>query len=192
MEEWVDKKSQKRKEMGLVKINEDKQINNAIQKEQIRKEKKERKREELLCSYSYVVSEKIAKYMDKYFLDGIIGLFPGFGDVFSSVCVMPQLYLSLFKIKSIPLTLAVLLNVMIDIAVGLIPFWIGNICDFFHRAYLKNFRLIAGFVNDDKDIIKEVNAKAFVSAILIVIMIGIIYLLISLMSKLVDWIVSLF
>ena len=44
----------------------------------------------------------------------------------------------------------------------------------------------------ENDIIKEVNAKAFVSAILIVIMIGIIYLLISLMSKLVDWIVSLF
>jgi hypothetical protein len=192
MEQWVDKRSQKRGQMGLTKISEDKQINKALEAEQRRKDEKERKRQELLNSDSYVLSEKVAKLMDKYFLDGIIGLFPGVGDVFSSVCVMPQLYLSLFKIKSIPLTLAVLLNVMIDIAVGLIPFWIGNICDFFHRAYLKNFRLIAGFVNDDKDIIKEVNAKAFISAILIVIMIGIVYLLVSLISKLVDWIGSLF
>ena len=192
MEQWVDKKSQKRKEMGLVTIKENEQINNALQKEQRRKEEKERKREELMSSDSYVISEKIAKYMDKYFLDGIIGLFPGVGDVFSSICVMPQLYLSLFKIRSIPLTLAVLLNVMIDIAVGLIPFWIGNICDFFHRAYLKNFRLIAGFVNDDKDIIKEVNAKAFISAILIVVIIAIIYMLFSLISKVVDWIGSFF
>lgn len=192
MEQWVDKRSQKREQMGLTKISEDKQINKALEAEQRRKDEKERKRQELLNSDSYVLSEKVANLMDKYFLDGIIGLFPGVGDIFSSVCVMPQLYLSLFKIKSIPLTLAVLLNVMIDIAVGLIPFWIGNICDFFHRAYLKNFRLIAGFVNDDKDIIKEVNAKAFISAILIVIMIGIVYLLVSLISKLVDWIGSLF
>ncbi len=192
MEQWVDKRSQKREQMGLTKISEDKQINKALEAEQRRKDEKERKRQELLNSDSYVLSEKVANLMDKYFLDGIIGLFPGVGDVFSSVCVMPQLYLSLFKIKSIPLTLAVLLNVMIDIAVGLIPFWIGNICDFFHRAYLKNFKLITGFVNDDKDTINEVNAKAFISAILIVIMIGIVYLLVSLISKLVDWIGSLF
>ncbi len=192
MAEWVDRKSQVRTSMGLTTVKEEQSINQAMAEETLRAERKRRKREELLQCTSYSLSEGVANLMDRYFLDAIIGLLPGVGDVLSSVFMMPQLYLCMFKIRSLPLTLAVTLNIVIDACLGLIPFWIGNICDIFHRAYIKNMKLITGFVQDDKEIIEEVNRKATKSAILILIFIGIIYLLIKAISSLVDWISSLF
>ena len=51
-------------------------------------DKKLQMRQKLLNSYSYTVSDTIATVMDKYYIDAIIGLVPGAGDVFSSVfCV---------------------------------------------------------------------------------------------------------
>ena len=53
-------------------------------------------------------------------------------------------------------------------------------------------RLINGFVNDDQEVIEEVNKKALISAVLIVVFIGIIYLLISAVEGLISWIGSWF
>ena len=192
MAEWVDRKSQVRTSMGLTTVKEEKSLEKAMAEEARRAARKERKRQELLQSTSYSLSEGVATLMDRYFLDAIIGLIPGVGDILSSVFVMPQLYLCIFKIRSIALTLAVVLNILIDAAIGLIPFWIGNICDVFNRAYVKNMRLINGFVQDDKAIIEEVNQKATITAVLILIFIGIIYCLISAVSSLVAWVGSLF
>lgn len=50
-------------------------------------DKKLQMRQKLLNSYSYKVSDTIATVMDKYYIDAIIGLVPGAGDVFSSVFV---------------------------------------------------------------------------------------------------------
>lgn len=155
-------------------------------------DKKLQMRQKLLNSYSYKVSDTIATVMDKYYIDAIIGLVPGAGDVFSSVFMLPQLYLCIFKIRSLPLTLAVLLNILIDVAVGLIPFGVGNVCDFLYKAFLKNMKLINGYVDNDKKIVREVNGKAALSALLIVVMIGVITVLVYLLSLLVNWIWSLF
>ena len=87
-----------------------------------------------------------------------------------------------------PLTLAVIYNGLRDIAIGLIPLWIGNILDFFNRSYLQNIRLIVGFVEDDKEIISEVNRKAVKSAIMIGVFCFIIYLLVLLVIKVAGWI----
>ena len=192
MAEWVDRSSLVRTSMGLTTVKEEQAMKKAMAEEAKRVERKERKRQELLNCTAYSLSEGVATLMDRYFLDAIIGLVPGVGDVLSSVFMMPQLYLCMFKIRSIPLTLAVTLNIVIDACLGLIPFWIGNICDFFNRAYIKNMRLINGFVKDDKEVIEEVNQKAIISAILILIFIGIIYFLISAISSFIDWIGSLF
>lgn len=165
-------------------------------KELERQNAKERKRQELLSSTSYTLVDNIATAMDKYFLDPILGLFPIIGDAGTTIFILPSIYLSLFKIKSIPLTLAVILNIVIDMLIGMIPFWIGNICDFFHRGYLKNFKLIQGYVNDDKNIIKEVNQKAAISALLIVLVCAAIYGLFvfisSAISELYNWTSGLF
>ena len=94
--------------------------------------------------------------------------------------------------RSLPLTLAVIYNSLVDIVIGLIPFWIGNICDFFHRSYLKSLRQIVGFVEDDREVIDEVNRNAVKMGILIVVFCFIIYLLVALAIEIVEWIGSLF
>ena len=134
----------------------------------------------------------ISKIMDKYFLDPIIGLLvPGWGDVFSSVCGLPYIYISLFKVRSIPLTLAVIFNILVDALISAIPL-LGDFFDFFHRSYKKNLLMIIGYVEDDKNIISEVNKKAVWMGIGIVIMISIIYLVYQLVAFIVSWIISLF
>ena len=64
---------------------------------------------------SYRIMVKTAKYMDQYYLDPLIGLIPGgVGDVLSSSLAMPFIYYSLCVVRSIPLTLAVIYNVLLD------------------------------------------------------------------------------
>ena len=100
--------------------------------------------------------------------------------------------MSLFKVKSVPLTLAVIFNILKDVLIGMIPFWIGNVLDFFNRAYLQNMRLIVGYVEDDREIIDEVNRKAVGTAILIVIACVLIWLMVLLVQKIIGWIGGLF
>ncbi len=148
-------------------------------------------RREIEHSLSYRMLRAIAAVMDKYFLDAIIGIVPVVGDTAMTILVLPFLYVSLFRIRSIPLALAILFNVLLDALVGIIPFWIGNVCDVFHRANLQNFRLIVGFVEDDRRIVREVNRKAVWMAVGIVLVLALIVLLIHLVGKLleavVDW-----
>lgn len=172
---------------GIDLEKEQKQEALVLKREQDRQERKERKRQELEESGTYQLVKTIKTVMDDWFLDPILGFIPGgIGDIISSLTVMPSLYLSIAKIRSIPLTLALIFNILCDICLGLIPFWIGNIVDVFYRSYRRNYRLIVGFVNDDKEIIKEVNRKALVTGILIVALIVAICLLISLAINLVS------
>ncbi len=199
------RRQQAQTDLGVDFVKEDKTRKAALAKERERAAKKEEKRQEMMTLPAYNLMETTAKYMDKWGLDPILGLIlpGGIGDTLSSVFSLPFIYFSLFKVKSIPLTLAVIYNSLMDVLVGAIPFFIGNVLDFFKRSYLKNLELITGFINDDKDIITEVNRKAFWTALLIVAVCFLIYWVISLAAKLVsiisdwlssvgDWILSIF
>ena len=106
------------------------------------------------------------------------------------------LYRLLFKIKSIPLTLAILYNMLVDMMLGIIPLWIGDLLDIFSRSYVKNYRLIVGFVEGDKEVIQEVNRKAVLTAVGILVLCVIIYwvakLAVYLTTALWTWISGLF
>lgn len=169
-----------RQELGLDDAQEQYEIERAISKEEERREAKEMRRLEIEDSLSYKACMAINKYMDKYFLDPIIGfILPSLGDFLTSLLVWPFIYVAAFKVRSLPLTLAVIFNVLRDIAIGLIPFWIGDIFDAFNRGYLQNCRLIVGFVEDDQEVIDEVNGKAWWMGVLIVLLCFIIYWLIE-------------
>lgn len=169
-----------RQELDLDDTQEQYEIEQAISKEEERREAKEMRRLEIEDSLSYSACMAISKYMDKYFLDPIIGFFmPGFGDFLTSLLVWPFIYVAAFKVRSLPLTLAVIFNVLRDIAIGLIPFWIGDLLDAFNRGYLQNCRLIVGFVEDDQEVIDEVNGKAWWMGVLIILFCFIIYWLIE-------------
>lgn len=118
-------------------------------------------------SKSYKLVCILAKVMDRYYIDPIIGIIPIAGDIIPPLCSIPSIYISVIKLKSIPLTLAIILNILIDTLIGIIPFFIGNILDFYNKAYIKNLNLIIGYVNNNKQVIKEVNKRAILSALLI-------------------------
>lgn len=189
MEDFQSGRRRKAQEdLGLTSQEEQMDIERSIRKEEQRKAEKEMRRMEIEMSSSYRMVQGIAKFMDKYLLDPIIGFFvPGIGDILSSVLVLPFIHVSLFKIKSVPLTLAVIYNVLIDVLIGLIPFYIGDIIDVFNRAYLKNARLITGFVEDDKEVISEVNRKAAWMGFMILVLCVLIYFMVLLVMKLMDW-----
>ena len=190
------RRQQAQSDLGMNFEREDLKRNAALAKEQERVEKKQAKREQMMNRSSYRMMVKTAKYMDKYYLDPLIGLIPGgVGDTISSLLAFPFIYYSLCVVKSIPLTLAVIYNILIDVLLGAIPV-IGNVFDIFKRSYVDNLKLITGYIEDEKEIINKVNKKAFWTAVFIVVLCWLIYVVISwaisLGTRVWDWIVSLF
>ena len=116
--------------------------------------------------------------MDRYYLDALIGIIPGWGDAIALLCVVPFVYFSLCILRSIPLTLAVLNNALRDMLMGMIPFFVGDVIDFFHRANIQNMQMIQGFVDGDETIIKQVNQRAWQSAIVFFVLLLLIVLMI--------------
>lgn len=143
-------------------------------------------------SVSYKLVHAIALWMDRRLLDPLIGLvLPGFGDALTSVFAVPYLYLSIVKLKSIPLTLAIVCNILLDVLIGIIPY-IGVVGDVFKRAFTRNAVLIKGYVEGDKAIMQEIDRKAVGMAFLIVILCGLIYAMVLAAVKIVEWIGSFF
>ena len=126
----------------------------------------------------YQTMEGLTRYMDRYYLDALVGIIPGWGDAIALLCVVPFVYFSSRVIKSVPLTLAVLNNALRDVLLGMIPFFVGDIIDVFHRANTRNMEMIQGFVDGDETVIKRVNQRALQSAIILVVLL----LLIALMA----------
>lgn len=143
-------------------------------------------------SVSYKLVHAIALWMDRRLLDPLIGLvLPGFGDALTSVLPVPYLYLSIVKLKSIPLTLAIVCNILLDVLIGIIPY-IGVVGDVFKRAFTRNAALIKGYVEGDRAIMQEIDRKAVGMAFLIVILCGLIYAMVLAAVKIVEWIGSFF
>ena len=159
-------------------------------------EKRLERRQRLMGNKAYQTMEGLTRYMDRYYLDALIGVIPGWGDAIALICVVPFVYFSARVIKSIPLTLAVLNNDLRDVLLGMIPFFIGDIIDIFHRANTQNMRMIQGVVDGDETVIKQVNRRAWQSAIVLFIILLLIalmiWLLISFRSYLYSMLTSLF
>lgn len=141
-------------------------------------EKRRQRRKRLMDNRLYQTMEGLTRYMDRYYLDALVGIIPGWGDAIALLCVVPFVYFSSRVIKSVPLTLAVLNNALRDVLLGMIPFFVGDIIDVFHRANTRNMEMIQGFVDGDETVIKQVNQRALQSAIILVVLL----LLIALMA----------
>lgn len=150
------------------------------------------KQEIIRNSVSYKLVHAIALWMDRRLLDPLIGLvLPGFGDALTSVLAVPYLYLSIVKLKSIPLTLAIVCNILLDVIIGIIPY-IGVVGDVFKRAFTRNAAMIKGYVEGDRAIMQEIDRKAVGMAFLIVILCGLIYAMVLAAVKIVEWAGSFF
>lgn len=135
--------------------------------------------------YQQIVT--LTRLTDTYQLDAILGLIPGgIGDFVAAFFALAHIFFGAFKLRSIPLTLALLNNMLCDVLLGLLPFYIGNVIDFLYRSNQKNMILIHGFLNDDPFIMHQVNTKARQAAITLVVLV----LLIALMIALLAWLVA--
>ncbi|MBO4851639.1 MAG: DUF4112 domain-containing protein [Prevotella sp.] len=143
-----------------------------------KEEKREMRRQRLMNNKAYQAMVSLTQYMDRYYLDAVIGVVPGWGDAIALLSVLPFVYFSLRLIKSVPLTLAILNNALRDVLLGMIPFFVGDIIDIFHRANTKNLAMIQGFVDGDEAIIKEVNQRALQSAIILIVLLLLIALMV--------------
>jgi len=161
-----------------------------------KEEKRLLQRQRLMQSKSYQTMCSLTRYMDRYYLDALIGVIPGWGDAVALLSAVPFVYFSASIIRSLPLTLAILNNALRDVLLGMIPFFIGDIIDIFHRANTQNMAMIQGFVDGNETVIKEVNRRAWQSAIILVILLLLIgvalWLLISFGSYLFSLVASLF
>ena len=107
--------------------------------------------EKLRSSRLYRATQAVTLWMDRYNVDGVAGLVPGgVGDIVSAGFAVVHVYFSAFRLRSIPLTLAILNNTLRDIFLGMLPFFVGDVIDFFHKANKRNMALIDGFINDDE------------------------------------------
>ena len=97
--------------LGLTTQKEEQRQQCAIDKELQRQNKKAEKRRQLENDFDYKVVKGISVAFDGYFLDPIIGfIIPGAGDVLTSICAIPFIWVAAARVKSIPLTLAVIYN----------------------------------------------------------------------------------
>lgn len=154
-------------------------------------EKRLLQRKRLMDNKIYQTMNDITRYMDRYYLDAIIGIIPGWGDVITMFCVVPFIYFSTRVIKSIPLTLAIINNALHDVLLGMIPFFIGDVIDVFHRANTKNMAMIQGFVDGNVTVTKEVNQKAIQSAVILIILLILIALMIWALASFGSYLYSL-
>lgn len=165
----ISRRERIREELGLAGAEKADAL--AIRQEEKRREKQAAKRAALENDGDYKLLKDISTVLDgRIPLDPIIGLLcPEFGDLLSFVLGLPYLRVALFKVKSIPLTLAVASNMVIDLLIGALPV-VGDLFDVFFRSYKKSYRLIVGFVEDDAEIVKMVKRRAFVNLALIAIL----------------------
>lgn len=131
---------------------------------------------------------RVAQWMDRYYIDPLLGVVPGgWGDMVSALLAVPFVWFSLTVVRSVPLSLAIVYNVLKDVALGLIPFFVGDLLDVFSKPYARNMRLIEGFIEGDEQITKEVNRKAWTFAAAIVgciaLIIAMVWALISIFQK---------
>ena len=141
-------------------------------------EKRLQRRKRLMDNRAYQTMQGLTRYMDRYYLDALIGVIPGWGDAIALLSALPFVYFSARVIKSVPLTLAVVNNALRDVLMGMIPFFVGDIIDIFHRSNIQNMQMVQGFVDGDEAIIRKVNQRALQSAVVLALLLLLIALMI--------------
>jgi len=91
----------------------------------------------------------IARWMDRYGLDPLIGLVPGIGDVIGAAIGLYIVSIAVRRGLSKAVVARMLLHLGIDMVVGAVPV-VGDIADFFYKANEKNLALLEERVAEGK------------------------------------------
>ncbi len=145
-------------------------------------------------SRTYGWLQRASELMDRYYVDAALGFaIPGgIGDAIAALISVVYVAFTAIKIRSFALTLAIINNTLRDILLGMIPFYVGDIIDVFHRSNQQNMSLIKGFVEGDEEIIKTVNRKAAYSVVIFICLCILIYFMIKIVIWAGQFVISLF
>ena len=157
-------------------------------------EKRQITRRRLENGRTYGWLQRASEIMDRYYVDAALGFaIPGgIGDAIAALISLVYVAFTAVKIRSFPLTLAIINNTLRDVLLGMIPFYVGDIIDVFHRSNQQNMSLIRGFVEGDEETIKTVNRKAAYSIILFVCLCILIYFMVKVVIWAGQFLISLF
>lgn len=149
----------------------------------------EKDKEKLFNHPVYRMMKGMARAMDDYYVDPLLGFVvpSGIGDTLTALLSIPYVYFSLFVVKSVPLTIAVINNILRDTLIGMIPFFVGDVWDIFYRSYGKNLRLITGYINGDCKTVSEVHRRVVYSVIIMIVLFALIILMFKLVWMLGAW-----
>ncbi len=140
--------------------------------------KQQQRQHKIDTSRSFQFGKQVKKYLDDYYLDGIIGLIPVVGSVVSHGFNLVYVYIALFKLRSVRLTLVIVFNGLKDMVLGLIPV-LGTVLDFFYKSNKQNFELIEQFAAGNPQTIRQVNQQAMMAGVGIVALFVAMYWLIK-------------
>ena len=145
-------------------------------------------------SRTYGWLQRVSEIMDRYYVDAALGFaIPGgIGDAIAALISVVYIVFTAVKVRSFPLTLAVINNTLRDVLLGMIPFYVGDIIDVFHRSNQQNMNLIRGFVEGDEETIRTVNRKAIYSIILFVCLCILLYFMVKVVIWAGQYVLSLF
>lgn len=96
---------------------------------------------------AHLLDNKFVLFGRRFGLNGILGLIPAVGDALSTFL---SLYIVLLGMQMrLPVTkiFQMLWNVFVNFGIGLIPI-AGDYVDFFHKANLKNVRILEDYVKE--------------------------------------------
>lgn len=152
----------------------------------------EKDKENLFSHPVYKMMKGMARAMDDYYVDPLLGFVvpSGIGDTLTALLSIPYVYFSLFVVKSVPLTIAVINNILRDTLIGMIPFFVGDVWDIFYRSYGKNLKLITGYINNDDKTVSEVHRRVVYSVIIMIILLALIILMFKLVWMLGAWMIT--
>lgn len=121
-------------------------------------------------------------------LDGIIGLFPGIGDVFAGLLSGYIVVKALLMGLPIFVIARMVLNMMLEGVVGVIPV-VGDIFDFIFKANRRNVRLMQAYLQNPED----TTERSFMSVIVFLMVLFFVFLLtVWMIFKMLGFVVSLF
>ncbi len=89
----------------------------------------------------------IARWMDRYGLDPLIGLIPGIGDVIGAGFGLYIVSIGVRRGLSKPIIARMVFHLFVDMLVGALPL-VGDVADFFYKANEKNLQLLEERVGD--------------------------------------------
>lgn len=92
----------------------------------------------------------VARWMDRYGLDPLIGLIPGVGDVIGAGFGLYIVSIAARRGLSKAVIARMLLHLAFDMVVGAIPV-VGDVADFVYKANQKNLELLEDRIDEPRD-----------------------------------------